>query len=58
MINEIKSIEIQEIKDFLENLEEYGHIFHLDPKLLDKPFNQILQAMSEIEDMMDESFSM
>ena len=33
-IKEIKKAEMIEIIDFYYKIEEYGHIFHLDPKLL------------------------
>lgn len=57
-INQLKNNEMNEIIDFYNKIEEYGHIFHLDPELLDKPFNKILEGMKEIEDMMDESYGM
>lgn len=57
-IKEIKSAEMEEIIDFYRKIDEYGHIFHLDPKLLDEPFKKILSGMAEIEKMMDDSWSM
>jgi len=57
-IKEIKSIEMQEIIDFYYSIEEYGHIFHLDPKLLDEPFKKIMDGISEVGKMMDDSWSM
>jgi len=57
-IMKIKKVEMSEIIDFYYKIEEYGHIFHLDEKLLDEPFNKIMQGISEIEKMMDDSFSM
>ena len=57
-IKEIKSTEMQEIIDFYYKIDEYGHIFHLDPKLLDEPFKKIMEGISEIEKMMDDSWSM
>lgn len=49
---------MQEIIDFYYKIDEYGHIFHLDPSLLDEPFKKILEGMSEIDKMMDDSFEM
>jgi len=57
-IAEIKKVEIEEIYDFLNVLSEYGHIFHLDPKLLDEPFKKILEGINEVSKMMDDSWSM
>jgi hypothetical protein len=57
-IKEIKKAEMQEIIDFYYCIEEYGHIFHLDPKLLDEPFKKILEGMEEINKMMKDSWSM
>jgi len=57
-IKEIKKNEIIEIYDFLYGLEDYGHIFHLDPKLLDEPFNKILKGIEEVQKMMDDSWGM
>jgi len=57
-IKQIKSQEMQDIIDFYYFIEDYGHIFHLDPKLLDEPFKQILDGISKIEKYMDDSYSM
>lgn len=57
-IKDIKKHEMQEIIDFYYKIEEYGHIFHLDPKLLDEPFKKILDGISEVEKMMDDSWEM
>jgi hypothetical protein len=57
-INKLKQKEMQEIKDFCRQMEEYGHIFYLDPKLLDEPFNKILEGIKEIQQMMKDSFEM
>lgn len=55
-IKEIKTDEIQEIRDFLEGLEEYGHIYHYPPEKLDEPFKKILEGIAEIQKLMKESF--
>jgi hypothetical protein len=57
-IADIKKSEIQEIYDFLEGIKEYGHIFHLEPKLLDEPFGEILKGIEKIQQMMKDSWSM
>ena len=50
--------EMNEIIDFWQHIEDYGHIFHLEPKLLDEPFKKIIEGISEIRKMMDDSYSM
>lgn len=55
-IKVLKKQEMQEIIDFYYKIDEYGHIFHLDSKLLDEPFKKILEGMSE--KLMDDSFGM
>lgn len=57
-IKKLKPNEIQEIKDFLDGLEEYGHIYHYPPEKLDEPFNKILEGIEEIRKLMRESFEM
>lgn len=57
-IKEIKKYEIQEIRDFLEGLEDYGHIYHYPPEKLDEPFRKILEGIEEIEQLMKDSFEM
>ncbi len=57
-IKNIKTNEIQEIYDFLEGLQDYGHIYHFPPERLDEPFNKILEGIAEIQKLMKESWSM
>jgi hypothetical protein len=57
-IKEIKKAEMSEIIDFYHKIEEYGHIFHLDPKLLDEPFKKIIEGMEAVNKMMDNSYGM
>lgn len=57
-IKKLKPNEIQEIRDFLDGLEEYGHIYHYPPEKLDEPFNKILEGIEEIRKLMRESFEM
>ena len=49
---------MQEIIDFYYSIEKHDHIFHLDPKLLDEPFRKIMEGITEIGKMMDNSYSM
>lgn len=57
-IKEIKKIEIGEIYDFLQGLEDYGHIYHYPPEKLDEPFKKIMEGIDEIHKLMDDSWSM
>lgn len=57
-IKQIKQIEIQEIRDFLEGLEDYGHIYHYPPEKLDEPFKKIMEGIEEVQKIMKESWSM
>lgn len=57
-IKELKPDELQEIIDFYYFIEEYGHVFHIDPEKLDAPFKKIIDGIYEIREMMNESFSM
>ena len=56
-INEIKKDEIQEIIEFYYFIKEYGHIFHLESKLLDEPFKKIIEGMDEVRDLVEKSYS-
>jgi hypothetical protein len=55
-IKEIKKLEIGEIYDFLEGLQEYGHIYHYPPERLDKPFSKIIEGIHEVQQLMKDSF--
>ena len=57
-IKEIKKAEMSEIIDFYYKIEDYGHIFHLNPKLLDEPFKKIIGGMEAVEKLMDHSYGM
>jgi hypothetical protein len=57
-IKELKPQEMQEIIDFYHHIEDYGYIFHFEPEKLDEPFNKIIEGISEIRKMMDDSYGM
>lgn len=57
-IGEIKREEMQEIIDFYYQIEEYGHIYHYSSEKLDEPFRKILEGISEVRKIMDDSWSM
>ena len=55
-INKIKSIEMQEIRDFCDGISEYGHIYHYPPERLDESFKKILDGIAEIQQLMKDSW--
>lgn len=57
-IKEIKSEEIEEMYGFLQNLQDYGHIYHFPLEKLDEPFKKIMEGMQEVEELMEESWGM
>lgn len=57
-IKKIKEQELHDISNFLEVLEEYGHVYHFPPEKLDEPFNKILEGIQEIHELMKDSYEM
>lgn len=55
-IKEHKKTELQEIIDFYYFIEEYGHIFYDDPKILDEPFKKIIEGIEEIKQIIDNNY--
>jgi len=56
-IAKIKSNEMEEIIDFFHFIEDYGHIFYDDPKILDEPFKKIMDGIEEIRNIVDDNYS-
>lgn len=56
-IKEIKKEEMSEIIDFYYFIQDYGHIFYDDPKMLDEPFNKISSGIKEIKEIVDNNHS-
>jgi hypothetical protein len=56
-INIIKSQELKEIINFYYHVEDYGHIFHFESEKLDESFKKIMEGISEIKQMIDDSYS-
>lgn len=54
----MKSQEISEIRDFLTQLDEYGHIYRFPPERLDEPFKKILEGIEEIQQLQKDSFEL
>ena len=57
-IKDIKSDELQEIRDFLQGVDEYGHIYHYPSEKLDEPFKKILDGIAEVQQLMKDSYEM
>ena len=55
-IKDIKQNELQEIIDFYYHIEDFGHIFYDDPKVLDKPFSKIMEGIDEIKKIIDDNY--
>lgn len=58
-INHLKQIEISEIYNFLEFLEDYGHIFYKDKdnlELLDKSFSKISEGIEIVKNLINDSY--
>jgi len=57
-IKKIKEEEVSEIYNFLECLQNYGHIYQYPPDKLDEPFIKIMEGIEEIQQLMNDSFEM
>jgi len=56
-INEIKKQEMGEIIDFYYFIQDYGHIFYDDPRILDAYFKKIIEGITEIRKIIDDNYS-
>ena len=52
-IKQIMKTEVEEIRDFLIFLEDYGHIFYGDKKELKPSFDKILEGIEEVHKIVD-----
>jgi hypothetical protein len=57
-IKEIKKQEVEEIIGFYSHLQDYGHVYHYEPEKLNEPFKKIMDGISEVRKLMDDSYSM
>ena len=57
-IKQIKEEQVAEMYDFLQTLQDYGHIYHYPPEKLDEPFKKIMQGIEEVQKLMKDSFDM
>lgn len=55
-IKDIKKNEMQEIIDFYYFIEDYGHIFYDEEKVLNEPFKKILDGINEVRKIVDDNY--
>jgi hypothetical protein len=56
-IKDIRKSEMEQIIDFWNHIQEYGHIFYGDNKELEEPFKKILQGIEEVRKIQDKYWS-
>lgn len=57
-IAKIKAEEMDDIQDFCNGIQEYGHIYHYPKEMLDEPFKKIMEGINEVNQLMKDSFEM
>ena len=55
-IKDNKKYEMGEIISFYYFIEDYGHIFYEDPKILEKPFKKILEGIEEVKEIVENNY--
>jgi hypothetical protein len=48
---------MEEIIDFWNNIQEYGHIFYGDNQELEEPFKKIIEGIEEVRKIQDKYWS-
>jgi hypothetical protein len=56
-IKDLRKNEMEEIIDFLNNIQEYGHIFYGDNQELEEPFKKIIEGIEEVRKIQDKYWS-
>jgi hypothetical protein len=56
-IKDIRKSEMEQIIDFWNHIQEYGHIFYGDNQELEEPFKKILQGIEEVRKIQDKYWS-
>jgi hypothetical protein len=56
-IKDIKKSEMEQIIDFWNHIQEYGHIFYGDNQELEEPFKKILEGIEEVRKIQDKYWS-
>jgi len=57
-IRDLKKDDLIKMQDFLETVEDYGHIYHYPDNKLNEPFKKITDGIDEILEMMNDSWEM
>lgn len=56
-IKDLRKEEMQEIIDFYQSIEDYGHVFYGDNSELEGPFKKIMEGIEEIKKIQKEYWS-
>jgi hypothetical protein len=56
-IKDLRKNEMEEIIDFWNNIQEYGHIFYGDNQELEEPFKKIIEGIEEVRKIQDKYWS-
>jgi hypothetical protein len=56
-IKDLRKNEMEEIIDFWNHIQEYGHIFYGDNQELEEPFKKILEGIEEVRKIQDKYWS-
>jgi hypothetical protein len=56
-IKDIKKSEMEQIIDFWNHIQEYGHIFYGDNQELEEPFKKIIEGIEEVRKIQDKYWS-
>jgi hypothetical protein len=56
-IKDIRKSEMEQIIDFWNHIQEYGHIFYGDNQELEEPFKKILEGIEEVRKIQDKYWS-
>jgi hypothetical protein len=56
-IKYIRKSEMEQIIDFWNHIQEYGHIFYGDNQELEEPFKKIIEGIEEVRKIQDKYWS-
>jgi hypothetical protein len=56
-IKDLRKNEMEEIIDFWNRIQEYGHIFYGDNQELEEPFKKIIEGIEEVRKIQDKYWS-
>jgi len=55
-IKHLKEKEMQEVIDFYYFIDDYGHIFYDDPKILEEPFKKIIEGIEQVKNIINDNY--